>query len=1228
MTETADSGAPKKVKQLLDLPESIYGIRSEFVEKLTEAVGRPKRTAETYVVTPPLVDAFDKALKIVGASVRDARSRAAFLHGSFGSGKSHFMALLSLLLDGNEEAWRIPELHSLRAKADFVGKKNLLQLHFHVTGAESLEGAIFQRYVAWVREKHPKATVPGVFADERLFSDARKLLDELGDDAFFKKMNEGKSSNDDWGTFGGEGAWDRTRFETCATSTESKEREQLFSALVKSRYGAYAEESRQFVDLDTGLGIIGRHAKALGYDAVVLFLDELILWLATRASDVAWFHNEVQKMVKLVESQDARRDIPFISFIARQRDLAEMVGEDYAGFENKLVRDSLRWNEGRYETVTLEDRNLPAIVEKRVLKPKDAASLRALDDAFEKLRKTAADPAWRTMLGALDAKDFRKLYPFSPALVDALVALSNALQRERTAIKLLNELLVEHIEDLKVGDVVGVGDLWDVLAGGEDTADGVMKARFESAKQLYTYRFLPMLQEAHGTNTAAKCQRLRPEHPARLGCSNCPVTACRNDNRIIKTLIISALVPEVTALKDLTASKLVQLNHGSLRVPIPGTEASIITKKLRDWASQSQTSGQLHVGLQADPTVSLQLEGVDLAPILQQGRHHDTQGGRQRVLRDLLFEAMRVEKVSDWGTDYKQRDWRGTDRLGHIRFGNVRKMGPDALRCPDDQDWRLIIDYPFDDPGFGPHHDEEVIEQFRDAHGGSWTLVWLPSFFSHAMSQMLGELVVLEHILEAPKGHVAHLSIENQSRALNDLNNLRTQMRSRVTRALEQAYGLAQVREEDIDATLSIEKHLQVLKPGATVQPGIVANLATALDGLIPALLEARYPRHPKLTHKLTSARVEKLIERFGDVVDTEEKRIPADRALVDEMRGTLEQLGLVRVTEIGIHLVEDRTLQEIERRRQQQASDSPEVGELRRFIDETGKMGLQRDAFDLIVRCYARWSARTFVSGGQPFDPRGSKVIPDYVVLEKPDLPTHDVWGKALQMAGTALGVASPGKALHADNVKKLEADVARRVREKLPSCARLPALLKQRQAELDIDKSDRVTTALSAEQLLTALNGQTGRRLIEALASFEPQTSARAVGSSVGSAEELAKVVEDSLVFGPFTQLKTKEASTEGATELLDEVAKAFRQDELNDTLAPRLRALAAQAQRLLNPPIPAGRVLAQATFQKQGRKAVLDELHRFVADAEKALSEESSDGVSLVGSLTITAPGKAGK
>ena len=1234
MTTTTD----QRVKPLLDLPDSIFGIRAAFVEKLTEAIDAPQRTAESYVVTPPIAEAFEKSLKIVSSSLTDTRSRAAFLHGSFGSGKSHFMALLSLMLDGNEDAWRIPELHALRAKNAFIGQKKILQLHFHMVGSDSLEQAIFLRYVAFVRAKHPGATIPGVFADEKLFHDARKLLDELGDEPFFAPMNQGKASDDAWGTLGQTALWDRARFEASSSSTEPREREELFSALVKTRFTSFADESRhvlgrlqgrEFTDLDHGLALIGRHAKGLGYDAVVLFLDELILWLASRASNVEWFHNEVQKMVKLVEAQDARRDIPFISFIARQRDLAEMVGEDYMGLENRLVRDSLTWSEGRYETVKLEDRNLPAIVEKRVLKPKDAAARAVLDAAFAKLQKTAADPAWRTLLGTLDAKDFRKLYPFSPALIDALVALSNALQRERTAIKLLNELLVEHIDDLKLGDVVGTGDLWDVLAGGEDSADGVMKARFESAKQMYSHRFLPLLQETHGTNTAEKCQRLRDDHPARLGCSNCAMTACRNDNRLLKTLIISSLVPEVLALKDLTASKLVQLNHGSLRVPIPGTEASIVTKRLRDWASKV---GQLHVGTQSDPTVRLQLEGVDLAPIMDQARQADTSGARQRALRDLLFEAMGIEKVADNGKDHKYKDWRGTDRLGHIRFGNVRKMGPELLRCPEGHAWRLIVDYPFDDAGFGPHDDEAVVDAYRDAEGGTWTLVWLPSFFSASMNHMLGELVILEHILESARRYVSHLSVDNQLRATNDLTNLKTQKQSRVIKALEQAYGIAAATDGDLDPALSIDKHLQVLKPGAVVQMALVANLGTALESLIPALLEARWPRHPRFTEKLTAARVDRLLEKFGALIDSEDKRIPADRGLIEEVRGTLGELGLARVTETAVHLVEDKTLQELEKKRQQKAIASPEVAELRRFIDETGKMGLLPEATDLVVRCYARWSARTLVSGGQPFEPggRSGKPLPDHVVLEKPDLPAHDVWNKATATAGVAFGVTLPGKALHADNLKRLESEVARCVKA-AASCARLPALLSARLTALDLeDVVDRKTTATSADQLVTSLLGRAGKELCEALAAFTPKTSALALGRSLrqsmnGAADDVTKVLEDDLVFGPFLQLKAKAGTVEGAQELLDDVARCLRQDELNEPLAPRLRALAGKAQRLLNPPPPPGRVLVQAAWNKTGKAAVVDELRALVQRAEAALDGEGDDVV-LTGSLTLTARGPA--
>ncbi len=1223
---------PTRVRDLFELPEQVR--KGDFVVKLTEGVEHPKETAGTYVVTPALADAFDRALKLVGSALRDGRSQAAYLHGSFGSGKSHFMALLSLLLAGHEEAWRIPALHGLREPHAFVGKKRLLQLHFHMVGQESIEAAIFSRYVEHVRQHHADATLPGLFADEQLFADAGRMLDELGDERFFGPMNQGVAAGPGWGKLGAAGLWTRERFERSASSTDPKEREQLFSALVKTRFKAFAQESRAFVDLDSGLGTLARHAKGLGYDGVVLFLDELILWLAHRASEAAWLHNETQKMVKLVEAQEAERPIPIVSFIARQRNLAEMVGAQYAGAETARLHDSLKHWEGRYDTIQLEDRNLPAIVEKRILKHRDDEAKRLLDGAFEKLQR-AAGASWQTLLGRDDAAAFRKLYPFSPALVEALVALTSSLQRERTAIKLLVELLVEHVEDLRLGDVVGTGDLFDVLSGGDDPADGVMKARFLAAKQIYRHQFLPMIQEANGTTTEARCQRLRREHPARIGCSNCPEKACRLDNRLIKSLLVAALVPEVAVFKEVTASKLAQLNHGTLRVPIPGAEATIVAQKLRNWAS---AVGQLHVGSQADPVVRLVLEGVDLGPILEQAREHDTPGGRQRVVRDLLFEAMGIDKVSDWGKDHVQL-WRGTRRAGHLRFGNVRKLPEEQLRCPEDHDWRLIVDYPFDDPGFGPNDDLRAIDELAEKTGGTWTLVWLPSFFSKSINDLLGDLVVLEHVLEtrdSQRRAVAHLSVENQSRALLDLENLRSQKKARLVGVLEQAYGLARVREGDLDPSLGVETHLRLLKQGAQLQPLLVANLASALDVYVPALLEARYPRHPQLGPSLTPARTARLVEKLGEIVDAEDKRIPADRELLKEMSGTLGELGIVRVTETSVHLLEDRTLQDLEKKRQQKGVDAPTAGEIRRWIDESGKMGLQIEALDLVLRCYARWAARTLVRWGKPFEGKAGQEIPDDVVLEKPPLPSQADWAKALAAAGEAFGVALPGKALHADNLKRFQALLAAALEKVSMAAYQLPVTLRGRLGEMGLGESvDRLRTATSADRLCAGLRNKTARDQVAVLAGATLETSAKAVGRSLGTAVETVRVLDDALVFGVFGQLGAIEGSA-AAQGVIERVTQALRQDELNEPLAPCLRALAEEGQRLLvqrraagevSSPVvhpaeraPGTSVLLARPLAAQGREAVIAALRAALVEAEGALAS-AGDDVRLSGSITLT-------
>lgn len=1218
------------VKDLLDLPDTVR--KGDFVEKIVDAVAHAKRTADTFVVTPALAEAFDRALALVGSALRDGRSQAAYLHGSFGSGKSHFMALLSLLLSGNEEAWAKPELHPLRAKHGFVGKKRVLELHLHMVGQKNVESAVFGAYVELVQRLHPDATLPGLFADEELFADAKTLLDELGEERFFAPMNEGTVAGgtaDGWGQIAAADRWDRARFEAAMESSVPKEREALFSALAKTRFKS-ADAVGTYVDFDHGLAVLARHAKELGYDGVVLFLDELILWLAHRAAEHAWLHNEVQKMVKLVEAQQMHREVPIVSFIARQRDLADMVGEELAGAESARLHDSLEHWEGRFSTITLEDRNLPAIVEKRILRPKDEAAKKALDDAFATLRSKAAG-SWDTLLGSESPEAFRKLYPFSPALVEALVALSNSLQRQRTAIKLLVELLVEHMEDLTVGEVMRVGDLFDVLAGGEDAADGVMRARFDAAKKLYEYELLPMIRAARGTGSAEKCQRMRLDHPVRLGCSNCPERGCRADNRLAKTLLIASLVPNVDALRELTVSRLVQLNHGSLRSPLPGGEAQLALTKLRDWAAEV---GQIRLGTQQDPSVSVRLEGVSLKPILEAARDRDTPGARQRVVRDLLFEAMGIVEVADLDKEHTHV-WRNTSRKGRVRFGNVRKMGPDQLSCAEEHDFQVVVDYPFDDPGYGPNDDEQVLLDFEEQGTGSWTAAWLPSFFSRDVNELLGDLVVLEHILEGRENrrtYLAHLRVEDRERAELDLENLRSQKKAKLFQAIEQAYGMRNDRPGDVDPAASVTEHLRLLKPGAQLLRRQAATLADTLNAVIDALLDARYPRHPKLSRKLTAPFVESMLERFGQLADSEDKRIPADRQTVADMGGTLGELGLVRAAENAILLMPDRTLQRIEQARNRERAERPTVAQVRRWIDEHGNMGLQVIAEDLVVRCYARAEARTFVLHGKRFTPDAKRAMPDEVELEKPDLPELAPWTQALSVAGTLFGIALPSRALHGDSLKRFEQALTEKLAAVSGPARQLPDALRMRLDERGLSTdAPRLATAESGRALAEALEGLRGRQLVERLAAFEPKNSASALSRQLVQAAHALEVVKNDLVFGPFAQLEKSKDTIAGASELLEKVDRALRQDELNVPLA-ELRSLANAALALIQgtsaggerpepPKAPPGEeVIASARLDARGAAAV-EALEALLAQVHDAL--EARGEVRIEGTLRIVAP-----
>src|SRR5262249_39783828 len=149
------------------------------------------------------------------------------------------------------------------------------------------------------------------------------------------------------------------------------ERQELVTRLVERHFRAYTRLA-EHVDLDTGLQAIAQHARMLGYDAVVLLLDELVLWLSFSVQDPGFFSREAQKLTKLVEPATGPRAIPVVSFVAGQMDLRRWFADAGAsGAQQEALDTAFRHQEGRFSTLALGDDNLPYVASRRVLRTKD-----------------------------------------------------------------------------------------------------------------------------------------------------------------------------------------------------------------------------------------------------------------------------------------------------------------------------------------------------------------------------------------------------------------------------------------------------------------------------------------------------------------------------------------------------------------------------------------------------------------------------------------------------------------------------------------------------------------------------------------------------------------------------------------------------------------------------------------------------------------------------------------
>jgi len=178
------TASEKYLREVLDIPESVHA--GDFKVELTGGFTETEARLAEYVVTDQLRDAFNDALSVVQAAMRDGTSHAAYLHGSFGSGKSHFLTVLHAILNNDPAARAKRKLQPVIAEHDeWLREKKFLMVPYHLVGAADIDSAIRGVYVAAVRKLHPDHPTPPVYRADAMLEDARRQRDFLNDDKKF-----------------------------------------------------------------------------------------------------------------------------------------------------------------------------------------------------------------------------------------------------------------------------------------------------------------------------------------------------------------------------------------------------------------------------------------------------------------------------------------------------------------------------------------------------------------------------------------------------------------------------------------------------------------------------------------------------------------------------------------------------------------------------------------------------------------------------------------------------------------------------------------------------------------------------------------------------------------------------------------------------------------------------------------------------------------------------------
>jgi hypothetical protein len=651
----------------------------------------------------------------------------------------------------------------------------------------------------------------------------------------------------------------------------------------------------------------------------------------------------------------------------------------------------------------------------------------------------------------------------------------------------------------------------------------------------------------------------------------------RNDARLLKTLLLAALVPEVEALRALTAARLAALNHGSVVSPIPGREGGAVLGKLRTWAAQV---GEIKLTEDANPVISLQITGVDVEPILANAAHYDNDGNRRRKVRDLLFALIGIgepkggELLNAQGFIELPHLWRGTRRQADVWLENIAKLSDERLRGRTGTP-TLLLGPPFDANNRTMADHKARLARFGEE---AETIAWVAALFGDRALRDLGTLLRIDYLLVGSRleENSPNLSAIDRQQARSLLQNQQSQLLGRMRMVLEAAYGIREDHDGALGVQVSAEDHLVSLDGTFRPQPPVGATLKEALAALLDSTFAHRFPAHPIFEQEVKTAALNKVLKEIESAAEEpQQRRFIEDRAVRQILGGFAGPLKLGTMNQGLTHFIlDDHWANHFTRLAAQQGGGAMTVKRLRALIDQPRTMGLPREVENLIILACAAQADRTMSLRGAPVRGTIERLDDDAELLAQP-LPEETIWTKARERAAEVFGLA-PSEGRKGATVARLASELREKAQAGRAPLTTLTSVLRTRMADVGLtpENTPRMITLLSASVLVAELTaGVEPLTVVQSLATSDLRTSEAAVGRAISAAVGLVAFLTSSEWDVLAAAIAVSDHRRVAAEQIGRSVSEALEADEHVLPLEARLREVQRTALRLLATAAPRG-------------------------------------------------------